>query len=407
MAKGSSKKSKNEKSSEGKSSKPKRKIFKGFSGKWKIWGSMLCLALLCLSLLISYIPVEFIPGFFEPIHAFCLRSRNTLIVKTGLDLYRYDEVVTIRTTGSPDITVYFGPGKRITEGLCQFIRSAEKSIDVCIYDLDLPEVATALINAQNRQVAVRVVIDTDNRKLDAVDRLVKAGINVVSDERSTIMHNKFVIVDKKRVWTGSFNFTENGKKKNDNNALIIDSKEIAEFYHDKFEEYMDGDFSRAASDETDNDGKALMGRIPVQVAFSPSDGVAKIICEQLESAKACVYVMAFVLTSEPIAEKLAILAQRGVKVHCILDRGQARTRYSKSDSLEKSGVKMYISPNSNGKMHHKVITIDDDVVITGSYNFSDNAERGNDENVIIIRNVELAKLYNKEFKRCLNGTKGY
>ena len=68
---------------------------------------------------------------------------------------------------------------------------------------------------------------------------------------------------------------------------------------------------------------------------------------------------------------------------------------------------MDISPNSKGKMHHKVITIDEDTVITGSYNFSDNAEKGNDENIIIIRNVELAKLYNKEFKRCLNGTKGY
>ena len=170
---------------------------------------------------------------------------------------------------------------------------------------------------------------------------------------------------------------------------------------------MSGDFSKSASNKTEKSGKTLLGKIPVQVAFSPSDGVAEIICEQLSQARECVYVMAFVLTSEKIAQKLGELSRSGVKVYCVLDRGQARTRYSQSQFLEKSGVKMSISPNSHGKMHHKVITIDEDTVITGSYNFSDNAENGNDENVIIIKSSELAKLYNKEFKRCLHGTKGY
>ena len=383
------------------------KTKKGIFRRWRFWTSIICLTVLSLSVLFSYVPAESVPEFLETVHVFCLRTRNTLILKTGLDLYRYDETVTIKTTGSPDITVYFAPGKRITEGLCAFIDSAKESVDVCIYDLDLPSVADALIQARNRGVKVSVVTDSDNRKLKAVDRLEKAGIAVVADERSTIMHNKFVIVDHRKVWTGSFNFTENGESKNDNNALILDSVEIANLYLEKFEEYMSGDFSKSASNKTEKSGKTLLGKIPVQVAFSPSDGVAEIICEQLSQARECVYVMAFVLTSEKIAQKLGELSRSGVKVYCVLDRGQARTRYSQSQFLEKSGVKMSISPNSHGKMHHKVITIDEDTVITGSYNFSDNAENGNDENVIIIKSSELAKLYNKEFKRCLHGTKGY
>ncbi|MBQ9772382.1 MAG: DUF1669 domain-containing protein [Lentisphaeria bacterium] len=375
--------------------------------RWKSWTSLLLLAVLCCSIAISYIPEEYIPGFLEPVHVFCLRTRNTLIVKTGFDIYRYDDVVTVKTTGSPDITVYFAPGKRIAEGLCNFISTANKTVEVCIYDLDLQEVSEALLEAKKRGVKVSIVTDSDNRKLDAVERLAKAGIKVVADERSTIMHNKFVIVDSRWVWTGSFNFTENGRDKNDNNALILESPEIARFYHEKFEEYLSGDFSKSASDTTDDEGKALVGKIPVQVAFSPSDGVAEIICAQLSEAKECVYVMAFVLTSEPIAQKLKELAERGVEVHCILDRGQAKTRFSQSQSLKNSGVKIHISPNSRGKMHHKVITIDEDTVITGSYNFSENAEKGNDENIIIIKSPGLAKLFNKEFKRCLNGTKGY
>ena len=379
----------------------------GFHFRWKVWVPSICLAVFCFSILFSYLPEDYVPGFLEPVHTFCLRTRNTVIAKTGLDLYRYDDAVTIKTTGSPDITVYFAPGKRITEGLCGLIRSANKSVDVCIYDLDLQEVADALLEVKKQGVEVNVVTDSDNRKLDAVVRLDKAGIEIVEDERSSIMHNKFVIVDNRRVWTGSFNFTVNGQNKNDNNALVLDSREIAAFYREKFEEYLSGDFSTSANDKTDRKGKAMMGKIPVQVAFSPSDGIAEIICDQLAEARDNVYVMAFVLTSEPIAQKLGELAERGVRIHCILDRGQARTRYSQSQYLKSRGAKIYISPNSSGKMHHKVITIDDDTVITGSYNFSSNAEKGNDENIIIIKNIELAKLYNKEFKRCLNGTKGY
>ena len=373
----------------------------------KSWLSLICLISLCCSVTISYIPEEYIPGFMEPVYVFCLKTRNTLIAKTGLDLYRYDDAVTVKTTGSPDITVYFAPGKRISEGLCNLISSANKTVEVCIYDLDLQEVADALLEVKKRGVKVSVVTDSDNRKLDAVDRLAKAGIDVIADERSTIMHNKFVIVDSRWLWTGSFNFTENGKERNDNNALILESPELAVFYHNKFQEYLAGNFSRAALKKTNNYGKAVLGKIPVQAAFSPSDGVAEIICAQLSEAKECVYVMAFVLTSDPIAQKLKELSERGVTVYCILDRGQAKTRFSQSQSLKNSGVNIYISPNTIGKMHHKVITIDEDTVITGSYNFSENAENGNDENIIIIRSPDLAKLFNKEFKRCLNGTKGY
>ncbi|MBR2438752.1 MAG: DUF1669 domain-containing protein [Lentisphaeria bacterium] len=403
MAKASQKTSKK---TSGGSTASAAKGFRFFS-KWKFWSLLTILILLGLGTAFSYVPEEDVPGFLEQVHAFCLRNRNNLILKTGLDLHRYDEAVTVRTTGSPDIAVYFAPGKQITKGLCQFIDSAKQTLDVCIYDLDLPEVTEALVNAKNRGVSVRVVTDSDNRKLKAIDRLEKAGIWVVADERSTIMHNKFVVLDGQKVWTGSFNFTENGKIRNDNNALILDSRGIAAFYKEKFKEYMSGNFSKTAVIKTKEFGKTSLGKMPVQVAFSPSDGVADIICAQLSDAKACVYVMAFVLTSEKIAQKLGELAKNGVEVHCVLDRGQARTRYSQSQYLLSCGVKMDISPNSKGKMHHKVITIDEDTVITGSYNFSDNAEKGNDENIIIIRNVELAKLYNKEFKRCLNGTKGY
>ena len=76
-------------------------------------------------------------------------------------------------------------------------------------------------------------------------------------------------------------------------------------------------------------------------------------------------------------------------------------------SLCGCGIKIAMSPNRSGKMHHKVIIIDDETVITGSYNYSKNAENSNDENILIIKNAKIASRYFKEFKRCWRGTKGY
>lgn len=373
---------------------------------WKSWLTLLFLIVACLAIGVSYIPEKNIPGGMEPVYIFCLRFRNTLIARSGLDLHRYDDTVTIRAEGSPDLPVYFAPGYRISEGLCQFIGTAESTLDVCIYDLDLLPVADALIAAKKRGVSVNVVTDSDNRKLLAMDRLAKAGIRIVSDHKPTIMHHKFVIADAKRLWTGSFNFTENGQNRNDNNALILDSPEIAACYLNKFQEYMSGNFSVSAIERTEH-GKAFMGKIPVETAFAPSDKVADLICRQLSYAKKSIRVMAFVLTSEKIADQLGKMAKKGVNVECILDRGQARTRYSRDQYLLGCGVRIHISPNSRGKMHHKVIVIDEETVITGSYNFSENAETGNDENIVIVKDSGLGKLFQKEFTRCLNGTKGY
>ena len=53
-------------------------------------------------------------------------------------------------------------------------------------------------------------------------------------------------------------------------------------------------------------------------------------------------------------------------------------------------------------MHHKVIIIDNEVVITGSYNFTVSAEKTNDENVVIFFDKKIAAYYTAEFQRVYN-----
>ena len=113
------------------------------------------------------------------------------------------------------------------------------------------------------------------------------------------------------------------------------------------------------------------------------------------------------LTDQQIADKLAEQAKKGIHVECLFDYGQANSKFSRSSYLRGCGIKIAMSPNRSGKMHHKVIIIDDETVITGSYNYSKNAEVSNDENILVVKNAKIASRYVKEFKRCWKGTKGY
>lgn len=355
----------------------------------------------------SYVPEEQVPAALEPVHTFTLRTRNTVIAKILPDSSRYEDTALVSIPNTSPVKLYFAPSPNIRKGLCEFIDSAKSTVDVCIYDLDLYDVARSLTEAKKRGVAVRVVTDEDNVMLEAVERLKKAGIPVIPDNRPAIMHNKFVIVDAKYIWTGSFNFTINGMRKNDNNALILESPQIAACYQSKFQEYYSGRFGPRAGQKTFG-GKVLIGgAMPVKVAFSPSDGVQAMLLDELDDAKKSVKLMAFSFTAEAIAEKLAALAKRGVSVQCLFDYGQAGSKFSRDDYLKGCGIQIRLAPNRSGKMHHKVIIIDDETVITGSYNFSKNAEVSNDENILILKNKEIAREFSREFRRCWRGTKGY
>lgn len=370
----------------------------------------------CLSVLVvlaiaaaaafTFVPEEKVPAALDPLHTGLLAARNTLIAKTGLDISRFDDTAVVEVPGASPVKLYFAPSPNIKRGLCDFIRSAKSTVDICIYDLDLNEVADALLDAQARKVEVRLVTDEDNVMMAAVEKLKRAGVTVVPDNRPAIMHNKFVIVDARYLWTGSYNFTVNGTRRNDNNALILESPEIAACYLAKFNEYIAGKFGPKASRKTFG-GRVVLGRMPVIAAFSPADGIRNLLLDELSHAKNSVKLMAFSFTDQEIADCLGSLAKKGVTVKCLFDFGQANSKYSQDSYLRGCGVKIKLSPNRSGKMHHKVIIIDDETVITGSYNYSKNAERNNDENILILKNREIAALYVKEFKRCWKGTKGY
>ena len=89
------------------------------------------------------------------------------------------------------------------EALAAAIDEARFSVDVAALDLDLWSLRDALIAAHRRGVTVRVVVDSDNFDVDEIQQLIDAGIEVVQDRRPSLMHHKFIVIDRSQVWTGS------------------------------------------------------------------------------------------------------------------------------------------------------------------------------------------------------------
>ena len=108
--------------------------------------------------------------------------------------------------------------------------------------------------------------------------------------------------------------------------------------------------------------------------------------------------MAFSFTSDGIGEAMIAKFKKGVTVTGIFERRGSREAHSEYTKMKLEGLPVRLDHNRNN-MHHKVIVIDGERVIMGSYNYSRNANRYNDENIMIIDNREIAGRYLAEFKR--------
>jgi phosphatidylserine/phosphatidylglycerophosphate/cardiolipin synthase-like enzyme len=113
---------------------------------------------------------------------------------------------------------------------------------------------------------------------------------------------------------------------------------------------------------------------------------------ELNKAKNEILVQAYSFTSQPIAKALVDAHKRGVRTEIILDKSQRGEKYSAADFTAHMGVPTYID-SAYAIAHNKIMVIDQETVITGSFNFTKAAEERNAENVLIIKSKELAKEY--------------
>ena len=297
---------------------------------------------------------------------------------------------------SPQVsTLRGGPDAKLAEA----IRQTRLSVDIAMDNLDLWSVRDALIATHRKGITVRVVVESDNSSSTEIQELQASGIPIVEDSRPGLMHNKFVILDRSEVWTGSMNFTLNGAYRSDNNLVHIRSPELAQDYLVEFEEmFVERHFGPGSPANTPHPNLQIRGA-QLQVYFSPDDQTMDHLLQLVHNAREEVLFLAYSFTDDDLAAALVEAAESGIRVAGVLDKSQALGNIGgEYDNLRENGIAVRLDGNPYS-MHHKVIIIDGETVITGSYNFSNSAKTRNDENTLVIQEAGIAARYLQEFER--------
>ncbi|MFH1332347.1 MAG: phospholipase D-like domain-containing protein [archaeon] len=283
--------------------------------------------------------------------------------------------------GSMD--VYFCPEDDCTGKISNELSKAEQSIHCAVYNLNEEEITNIL-----KEKKEEVEFVTDRANIRPIP-----GIKTVKNYNTNqLMHNKFCIIDGKEVITGSYNPTKS-EANNTNNILIIKSNYIAENYEQEFNELWNKQFGKG---ERVKNPVIYLNNKRVENYFCPEDECSKRVIEKLQAANESITFFTFSFTDKEVAEVLIKKHKEGKKVQGMIEETQ-KSQYDQYEELKEGGVdvKWY---EKKYKLHDKVFVIDESIVITGSYNPTENADKRNDENIMIIEDKNIAKKYSERFK---------
>jgi phosphatidylserine/phosphatidylglycerophosphate/cardiolipin synthase-like enzyme len=145
----------------------------------------------------------------------------------------------------------------------------------------------------------------------------------------------------------------------------------------------------------------------IALYFSPQGGCEEAVVGEIERAKKTIDMQAYSFTSKAIAAALGSAQERGVRVRAVLDEKATGEYYNGATYLRDHGVAAYVD-GQHPIAHNKVIIIDGQTIITGSFNFTKQAERENAENLLIITGRSaLAGAYEENFEHHLGHSSQY
>lgn len=293
------------------------------------------------------------------------------------------------------------PQSPLLQAILADIDAARTSIDLASFDFDIDTITDALIRAHRRGATVRVIVDSENLDTPEVSeqtgRLQAVGMTVRFDRREPFMHDKTIVIDSTITWVGSWNITTNDTYRNNNNMVRLISRPVATAYTQEFEQMFAGRFG-TDKQRIESPGKLHIGNAVAEIAFSPQGDVAEQVIRRIQTARSSIHFLAFSFTADSIANAMVERIHAGLVVRGVFEMRNAIGSSSKLALLKSSGGDVVTDGNCY-IMHHKVIIIDKHIVITGSYNFTASAEQSNDENLVIIDDPNIARIYLQEFER--------
>jgi len=300
-----------------------------------------------------------------------------------------------RAAGAPD---------DLGDVIVRFISGAKRSLDIAVQELDSRRIARAIVAAKHRGVAVRVVLEADylraaraaedpwlpgggNEPNRAVHHaLLRAAIDVRTDTNPAIFHHKFVVRDRSAVLLGSTNFTETGITKNLNHVLIVEDASVARLFATEFLSLARGEFGRESPRRPPPRDLDVSG-VRIRVAFAPDHNPEMEIMKQMLEARRRIELAMFTFAqSSGIDDVMIELTRHGIPVVGALDGMQVNQKWAATRPVKNAGAELHTVPKSDvvGKLHHKLLVLDRELIIAGSFNYTGPATRLNDESVIVV-----------------------
>ncbi len=145
-------------------------------------------------------------------------------------------------------------------------------------------------------------------------------------------------------------------------------------------------------------GETVVRETSVRVCFTPGEPCGRAIVVEMDGAKREILIQAYGFTSKDLAAAAMRAVKRGVRVRAILDKSNRSDRYSAATFLAHAGAEVSIDAR-HAIAHNKIMVIDGETVVTGSYNFTRAAEERNAENVLIVRSKRLAEAYAENWRK--------
>lgn len=339
-----------------------------------------------------------------------------------------------------NVEFYCGPKKvgaddNLEEVIINFIDKSQKRLDIAVQELENRTIAEAIIRARLRKVTVRLVIEQDYLKVKRArkhpfisggenennriihDAILRSNIDVKSDFNASIFHQKFIIRDGSSILTGSTNFTPTGTDNNLNHVVIVHDKKVAKVYANEFKEIRQGHFGKLNEGHDKAPMDVIVSNIPIRVLFAPDHNPEMEIMKQMLKAKKRIDFAIFTFSkSSGIDDTMIKLLEFGMPITGVFDGLQGAQDWAATENLKSAGAKLFSVPKKGdlGKLHHKLMVLDDQVVIAGSFNYTGPANNLNDENIIIIGDLDttsnsvrtaqkkIAKYAREEIERIIN-----
>jgi phosphatidylserine/phosphatidylglycerophosphate/cardiolipin synthase-like enzyme len=375
------------------------------------------------------------------------------------------------------LEAYLGPVELgalddLEQVIVEFIGQARSSLDIAVQEIDNPLIAQAILDARWRGVDVELFLEQDylrtplrgrpptppvpragespeqalhrvqwglddtelaeNRRILAA--LLRSDVQVRGDYNPKLFHQKFILRDYRdgraerssALLSGSANFTVTDTHSNLNNVVVFRNAYICRQYENEVAQLRAGSFGRGQHGAVPRTYD--VAGVPVKVLFAPDHTPElEIIKQMLKGEREIVFAIFTFAGSSGIDDAMLALARGGITVKGVLDPGQAKQGWAAPPWLRHPRIELYI-PKRVGdlaglrKLHHKLMVIDEQIVIAGSFNYTAPANEYNDENIFVLGSVhqevegiavdpgpcrKLARHFKTEIERIIAGSDRY